>query len=310
MTIRIVTDSTSDLPSALARELDITIVPVYVSLRGRSYRDGIDISLDEIYQKMIDGGTPVTTSQPSPADFAEAYQRVMKEADQIVSISLTSKLSGVYNSALQGREMVGGKGRIEVIDSASISMGMGLIAVAAARKAQAGASLPSILAVSREAVEHVHIWGVFDTLKYVLRSGRLGRATALIGNLLNVKPIITMKSGELYPSGIVRNRAKGIDRLIDNFKGFLDVEEVGIVHSTTPEEAQTLKSRLSAVLDSRRIHISRLGPALGAHGGPGTLVLALRERLASAENPIMVKSKRLINMPSFHAPRLNIALSE
>jgi DegV family protein with EDD domain len=205
--------------------------------------------------------------------------------------------------------MVGGKGRIEVIDSASISMGMGLIAVAAARKAKAGASLPSILDEVRQAVDHTHIWGVFDTLKYVLRSGRLGRATALIGGLLSVKPIITMKNGELYPSGIARSRAKGIERLIENFKGFAGVEEVGIVHTTTPDEAQALKSRLSAVLDSRRIHISRLGPALGTHGGPGTLALALHERIPLPSNILISKNKKLINLPSFHAPRLNIAFN-
>jgi DegV family protein with EDD domain len=310
MTVRIVTDSTSDLPPDLARELDITVIPVYVSMRGRSYRDGVDISLDEIYRKMIEGGTPVTTSQPSPADFAEAYHRLLKEADNIISINLTSRLSGVYSSALQGRELAGGKGRIEVVDSASISMGMGLIAVAAARLAKAGASLPRVLEETKEAVSHVHIWAVLDSLKYVLRSGRLGRAKALIGGLLNVKPVITMKNGELYPSGIVRTRIKGIERLMDNFRSFINVEEVGIVQSTTPDEAQTLRSRLGQVLDSRRIHVSRLGPALGVHGGPGTLVLALRERPLSAPNSAAARGKKLINMPSFHAPRLNIVPSE
>ena len=306
MTVRIVADSTCDLPPELARELDITVVPVYVSLRGRSYRDGVDISLDEIYRKMIEGGTPVTTSQPSPADFAEVYKRLMKEADHIVSINLTGRLSGVYNSALQGRDMAGGKGHIEVIDSASISMGTGLIAVAAARKAKEGASLPGILEEVRQSIDRIHIWGLFDTLKYVLRSGRLGKATSLIGGLISVKPIITMKHGEIYPSAIARNRLKGIDRLIEYFKSFINAEEVGIVHSTTPDEAQSLRSRLSAVLDSRRIHISRLGPALGVHGGPGTLVLALRERLPAAGSAIAARTRKLISMPSFHAPRLNI----
>ena len=306
MTVRIVTDSTADLPPELARDLDITVVPVYVSMRGRSYRDGVDISLDEIYRKMIEGGTPVTTSQPAPADFSEAYRRLMKEADDIVSIHLTSRLSGVYSSAVQGRDMAGGKGRIEVVDSASISMGIGLVALAAARLAKAGASMPCVLEETRHAIEHVHVWGVLDTLKYVLRSGRLGRAKAMVGSLLSVKPLITMKNGELYPSGVVRTRVKGIDKLIENFKTFINVDEIGIVHSTTPDEARTLRSRLSAVLDGSRIHLSRLGPALGVHGGPGTLVLALREKLQVTENAAADKIKRHINLPSFHAPRLNI----
>jgi DegV family protein with EDD domain len=307
MTVRIVTDTTADLSPELARELDITIVPAYVSLRGRSYRDGVDITLDEIYSKMVDGNTPITTSQPPPNDFADAYRRLMKEADQIVSIHLTSRLSGVHNSALQGREMVGGKGRIEVIDTASISMGTGLVAIAAARLAKYGASLPSVLEETRQAVAHVHVWGVLDTLKYVLRGGRLGRAKALLGGLLSVKPIITMKNGEIYPSGFARTRARGIDRLIENFKTF-DVDEVGIVYSTKQDEARTLKSLLSAVMDARLIHLSRLGPALGAHGGPGTLVLALRERLLKGGSAIISKDNKLVNLPSFHAPRLNIDL--
>ena len=305
MTVRIVTDTTADLSPELARELDITIVPAYVSLRGRSYRDGVDITLDEIYRKMADENTPITTSQPPPNDFADAYKRLMKEADQIVSIHLTSRLSGVHNSALQGRELVGGKGRIEVIDTASISMGTGLVAIAAARLAQSGASLPCILDETRQAIAHVHIWGVLDTLKYVLRGGRLGRAKALLGGFISVKPIITMKNGEIYPSGFARTRARGIDRLIENFKAF-KVDEVGIVYSTTHDEAQTLKSRLSAVLDGRRIHLCRLGPALGAHAGPGTLVLALREQSPKAGSAIISKDKKLVNLPSFHAPRLNI----
>ena len=309
MTVKIVTDSTADLPPDLARELDITVVPVYVNMRGRCYRDGVDVSLDEIYQKMVDGGTPITTSQPAPADFADTYRRLLKETDEIISINLTGRLSGVYSSALQGREMAGGKGRIEVVDSCSISMGIGLMAVAAARLAEAGANLPRILEDTRAAMSRVHIWGMLDTLKYVLRSGRLGKAKALLGGLLSVKPMLTMKNGELFPSSFVRTRLRGMDKLIDNFKSFINVEEIGIVHSTTPDEAQNLRSRLSAVLDNRRIHLSRLGPALGVHGGPGTLILALRERLPAPETGILSKSKKLINLPSFHNPRLNIEVS-
>ncbi len=305
MTVKIVTDSTADLPPEIARELDITVVPVYVNMRGRSYRDGVDVSLDEIYRKLVDDGTPITTSQPAPTDFAEIYRRLMKEADEIISIQLTSRLSGVYSSAIQGREMVGGKGRIEVVDSASISMGTGLITMAAARLAKAGASLPHILDETKQAISQVHVWGILDTLKYILRSGRLGHAKALLGSLLNVKPMITMKNGELFPSGIVRSRPRAMDRLIENFKSFINVEEIGIVHSTNQEEAQSLKSRLSAVLDSRHIYLSRLGPALGVHGGPGTLILALRERQQAASSALVTRAKKLINLPSFHAPRLN-----
>jgi DegV family protein with EDD domain len=277
MTVKVITDSTADLPADLARSLGISIVPVYVNLRGRSYRDGVDITLDEIYQKMVENDTPMTTSQPSPAEFAAAFRRVLKETDEVISINLTSRLSGLYESAVRGKDMVAGKGKIEVVDSASLTMGLGLITLAAARIANSGATLFQVLEATKQAIAHLHVWGMFDTLKYALRSGRLGKAGNLLGSLLNVKPLLTVKEGTLHPLGLVRTRMKGIERLIENFTHCRDVAEVGIIHSTCPDEAQTLRARLSAVLDAKLIHVSRVGPALGLHAGPGTLGLAVRE---------------------------------
>lgn len=306
MTVKIVTDSAADLPPELARELDITVVPAYVNLYGRSYRDGVDISLDDVYQAMVDNNAAVTTSQPSPSDFAEAYRRLMKEADEILTINIAGNLSGICSSALSGLELAGGKGRIEVVDSASASMGTGLLTIAAARLAQAGASLPHILSETKQAMSRVHIWALLDTLKYALRSGRLGKAKSLLGSLLSVKPLITVKNGEVRPAGMMRTRQKGIDKLIANFNSVSGVEEVGLVYTTTQDEAKSLRSRLSSVLDGKHIHISRLGPGIGVHAGPGTLALALREKLPTAESTVANKSKKLIEFPPFRVPRLNI----
>jgi DegV family protein with EDD domain len=304
----VVTDSTADLPEELIRELDITVVPAYIGIRGRSYRDGVDITADEVYKKLVESDVPITTSQPPPRDFAEAYKHVLKEADEIVSIQATSKLSGIYQSAVQAREMVGGKGRIEVVDSSSVSMGLGLITIAAARLAKAGVSLSGVLEESHKAITQIHIWAIFDTLKYVFRGGRLGKATSLLGSVLTVKPVLTMKDGVLHPAGFVRTRARGIEKLLDNLRRFQNVQDVGIVHSSTPDEAQTLRCRLSALVDKNRIYVSRLGPALGVHGGPGTLILALRASdtpRSSIEDAIDKARKRLPQMPSFRAPKLN-----
>jgi len=309
LTVRVVTDSTADLPSEVVRDLDITVVPAYISFRGRSYRDGIDITQDEIYQKLVESDVPITTSQPPPADFAEAYRHVLKEADEIVSIQVTSKLSGIYQSALQARELVKGKGRIEVVDSTTVSMGLGLIAIAAARLAKSGASISGVLEETRQAIPQVHVWAVFDTLKYIFRGGRLGKATALLGGMLNVKPMLTMRDGVLHPAGFARTRLKGIEKLLDNFKNYRNIQEVGIVHSTTPDEAQSLRCRLSALLDKNRIHVSRLGPALGVHGGPGTLILALKgtQITPGGEEGALEKARKRIQLPSFHAPKLNMS---
>jgi DegV family protein with EDD domain len=308
MTVRVVTDSTADLPPELIRELDITVVPAYVGINGRCYRDGIDITPDEIYKQLVTSEIPITTSQPSPGDFAEVYKHVLKETDEIVSIQATSRLSGIYQSAVQAREIVKGKGRIEVIDSSSVSIGLGLITIAAARLAKAGVSLASVLDESRKAISQVHIWAIFDTLKYVFRGGRLGKATSLLGGVLNVKPVLTMKDGVLQPAGFARTRNRGMEKLLENLKRFQNVQDIGIVHSSTPEEAQTLRCRLSALVDKNRIYVSRLGPALGVHGGPGTLILALRagDTPKTSIDDALEKARKRIQMPFFRAPKLNI----
>ena len=281
MTIKIVTDSTADLPPDLIQELCITIVPAYVGFGNKTYRDGVDISQDEIYQKMVNENIPATTSQPPPADFADVYKKLLMETDEIVSIQATSRLSGLYNSALQGKDMASGGNRIAVVDSLSVSMGLGLITILAARMAKAEESLSNIIEELRQSIPQTRIWGLFDTLKYLLRGGRIGKAKALLGSVLSIKPILTMHDGELHPAGVARTRAKGIERLINNLKNSVNVQEVAVVHSTTPDDAQTLKERISSFFDRSSIHVSRLGPALGVHGGPGTLVLALRERVNS-----------------------------
>ncbi|MFH1662622.1 MAG: DegV family protein [Chloroflexota bacterium] len=307
MTVKIVTDSTADLPPDLIQELDITVVPACVIFGNKTYRDGVDISQDEVYRKMVNENIPASTSQPPPVDFADVYQRLLKDADEIVSIQATSKLSGLYNSALQGKDMAGGGNRIAVVDSLSVSMGLGLLTILAARMAKAGESLPNIIEQLRQSIPQIHLWGFFDTLKYLLQGGRLGRAKSLLGSILPIKAVLTMRDGELHPTGAVRTRAKGIERLVDNFKKSVNIQDAAVVYSTTPDDAQTLKERIGAIFDKSPIHISRLGPALGVHGGPGTLVLALRERVVNLSQEIKEgeKPKKRISLPSLHRPKLN-----
>jgi len=159
-------------------------------------------------------------------------------------------------------------------------MGLGLIAIAAARVARAEENLPGVMAEARQAINHLRVLAVFDTLKYLLKGGRIGKAKALLGSLLNAKPLLTMRDGELSPVGLARTRAKGLERLFEMAKNALDIQELAIVHSTTPGEANSLRERIASFLDLKKIHLSRLGPALGAHGGPGALILALREKVS------------------------------
>jgi len=309
MTVKIVTDSTSDLPVQLAQELGITVVPVYLRFGEKVYRDGVDISQDELYQKLVASPVHPATSQPSPADFADVYNRLSGETDEIVSIQVTSKLSGTYNSALQGRELVKAGCQIEVVDSLSVSMGLGLITVAAARLAEAGESLPAVMEEIRQAIPSIRLLAVFDTLKYLLLGGRIGKVKALLGSMLNVKPLLTVRDGELLPAGLARTRSKGIDRLFDLVKNALNIQELAIVHSTTPDEAGSLKERIASIFDRERIHIARLGPALGVHGGPGTLILALREKVSGIGQDAGEgePSRKRISLPSLHKPKLSFS---
>ena len=278
MTIKIVTDSTADLPQDVADELDITIVPAYINIDGKAYRDGIDISQDELYQKINEDRSNISTSQPPPHDFVQVFQRLLTQADQILSIQVTSKLSGIYSSALQARQMVGEPAKIEIMDSSSVSMGLGMIAMAASRAASAGANFASVVEKAKQTSANIHIWGMFDTLKYVLKGGRLGKARNLISSVINVKPMLTMRDGVFHPSGFARTRLKGIEKLLDNLAGIPRIREVGVVYSTDAEEAASVRDRVAALIGNENVHISRLGAALGVHGGPGTLVMAVHEQ--------------------------------
>jgi len=279
MPVKVVTDSTSDLSPQVAQELGITVVPVYVRFGEKVYRDGVDISQDEFYQKLAESPVHPSTAAPSPGEFAKVYEEAAQETDEIVSIHLTSKHSATYDSALQGRELAGAGCRIEVVDSLSVSMGLGLITMAAARLAEAGEGLQGVMDEVRQAIPCIRMLGVFDTLKYIARGGRIGKAKALLGTLLNVKPLLTLRDGEVVPAGLARTRAKGIERLFDFVKNALNIQELAIVYSTTPDEASSFRERISSIFAKERIHVAKLGPALGVHGGPGTLILALREKV-------------------------------
>ena len=179
MPVRVVTDSTADLSPALARELGVTVVPVYTRFGEEVYRDGVDISHDEFYRKLAESPFHPATAQPSPGDFADTYRRLARETDEIISIQVTSKLSGTFSSALRGRELAQTKCRIEVVDSLSVSMGLGLMVMAAARLSRAGESLQRITDEVKQAITQVHLFGLLDTLRYLIWGGRIARMKAV-----------------------------------------------------------------------------------------------------------------------------------
>jgi len=277
MAVKIITDSSADLPDKLAEEMGISVIPLYVRFGDEVHRDRVDITEDEFYQRLERDPVHPVTIQPGPQDFLELYQRLAPGADGIVSIHISGKLSGTCNSALMAKEMMETECPIEVVDSQAVSMGLGLIALAAATAAKAGKSLEEVLATVNQAIPKIHLLAVFDTLKYLLLGGRIGKAKALLGSILNVKPLISLKDGEVVPAGQVRTRPKGIDKLFEFVKDVEKIQDLSVVYSTTPDEAQELAERLASVFNEKKIRIARLGPVLGVHIGPGVLIVAVRE---------------------------------
>jgi len=278
MTVKIVTDSSADLPAQLVQELGITIVPLYVRFGEKVYRDRVDISEDEFYQRLLHDPVHPSTIQPTPQDFASVYQKLSPKADGIVSIHMSAKLSGTYNSALQGKEMIEKGCPIEVVDSQITSMGLGLIDIAAAIVAKAGEGLPTVMEEVKQAIPNIRLLFLLDTLEYLLLGGRIGKAKALLGSILNVKPVLTLKDGEVVPAGQVRSRGKGIDRLFDFVKSASNIQDLAVVYNTTPDEAQALEERMGTIFAKEQIKLARVGPMLGVHTGPGALAVALREK--------------------------------
>jgi DegV family protein with EDD domain len=279
MVMKIVTDSTADLPATLIKELDIEIVPEYLRFGDQVYRDHLDINEDEFYQRLTNGPVHPKTAQPTPQDFANVYNALSREADSIISIHLSSKLSGTYNSAVQGKNMISTACHIELIDSQTVSIALGLVVIQAAKMAKSGMGLKQIMDELGQITANVHILMLLDTLEYLAKGGRIGKAKALLGSLLSVKPLLTVRDGELVPSGQVRTRSKGTDILLDFVKNAGEIQDLAVLHSTTPDEAQVLVERVSSIFPKDRIILARLGPALGVHGGPGILAIALRQKV-------------------------------
>jgi DegV family protein with EDD domain len=276
LVIKIVTDSGSDISPEVAKDLGITIVPVYIYFGDIAYKDGVDMGSDELYRRLVQGPIYPTTTQPMPTDFAMTYKDLSKDADAIVSIHLSAKVSGTYNAALQGIEMAKPECEVYVIDSLSLSAALGLIVIAAARVAKAGGNLAEVLEETKKAVSQTQFMGLLDTLQYLLKGGRITKARALVGTLLNVKPILTTREGEIVQAGMARSYTKGIEKLFEFVKKYPNLQEVAIAHSTVPQEANTLKKRIATIIAEERIQMFRMGAGLGVHGGPGLLLVAAR----------------------------------
>lgn len=275
MVVRIVTDSTADLPAEVASALGITVVPLTVFFGDEAYLDGVELDNAGFYAKMAASKDLPRTSQPSPAAFQEAFQRLIDEgADAILSLHLSSKLSGTYQSACTARESLPEDSRrvpIEIVDSLSISAGLGYAAQQAARLAREGANLEKIKATVEDTLSRTKILAVLDTLEYVRRGGRIGAASAMLGNMLSFKPIIALTGGEVVPVERPRTRAKAYARVAQLLGEQGPLEAVAVVE-TNEEVGQQLGEAIQGVYRSELPHYD-LGAVIGTHTGPGTAAI-------------------------------------
>lgn len=272
MAVRVVTDSTADLTKAQAEELGIHVVPLLVRFGDDEYRDGVDLDTEGFYAKLATAKVMPTTATPPAGFFEEAYRQVIAEgATAILSIHISAALSASYASASLGAQAVKEQVPVEVVDSRWVSAGMGIPVMAAARAAREGKSLEECKAVAEDLCARMHIFAVLDTLEFLQRGGRIGKVSQLLGSLLNVKPMLTVKDGVVQPLENVRTRSKAYERLAQLVQQLGPVELVGVAQS---DEAigEQLTRAIQTVYSGPLEHY-KLGPAIGVHTGPGTAAI-------------------------------------
>jgi len=275
--VKVVTDSCSDITPQLAQELGITVVPLYVQFGNETYRDNVDLSTEEFYHKLKTSKIHPTTSTATPADFAQLFTKLTEETKEILTITISEKFSVTYTAALQSKAMVSKDCRIEVIDS---KLGAGtqmLLVILAAQMAKVGADLDHIVDQVKKAIPRIHIRMTFDTLEYLRRGGRIGKAQAFLGGLLKVNPLLGIKDGAAFPIARCRNRAQAMDFLVNFVRGFSQIEAVAIEDATTPDDLQALAGRLKDIFPPERTYRSKVSPVVGTHVGPHVLAVSVLE---------------------------------
>jgi len=269
--ISIVTDSTADLPPELLAKYDIVTVPLKIYFGDEEYRERVDIAPTEFYEKLRTSPHHPRTSQPSPAEFAACYERLAQKSDRIISIHLSSKLSGTYQSAVLARDMV--KVPVDVVDSRGASMMIGFVVLEAAQAAKNGMDREGILGVINDVIERTKVYFVVDTLDFLQKGGRIGRASAYLGNLLNIKPMLAITDGVVTPVEKIRGKAKVMEKVLERIS--IDAGDTpftgAIVHADCLDEAVRCKEALEKQFDFKELTIAEIGAVIGTYTGPGTI---------------------------------------
>lgn len=274
--IKIVTDSTADIPPNIAKQLDITVVPAYIVFGRETYRDGVDLTKDQFYHKLASSPELPSTAAPSIGEYEAIYDRLAEESDAIVSIQLIGTLSAIHNSAsvAAANVAVATGTRIEVIDSSQVTMGYGWMAIAAAEAASQGQGVDEIVSLVNSMKPRAHVLAVLDTLEFVHRGGRVGWAQALLGTLLRVKPMIDVWGGDVKLVERTRTMDRALARLVERLRAIGPLERAIVLHADAPSLAEQLADHLQAIYPHWERMITRAGVTIAAHAGPGAVGIA------------------------------------
>ncbi len=269
--IAIVTDSTADLPPALRDELGITVVPLNVHFGDQVFRDQVDLSTEAFMERLTRSAVLPHTSQPSPGAFATVFEELAREHDGIISIHISGKLSGTVQSAQLAKTQLADRIPIEVIDSRNASLGLGLQVLRAAELAATGLGLADLARQLRDETDRYHLVFFVDTLEYLQRGGRIGRAAALAGSVLRLKPVLRIEEGQVVPHERTRTRARALAVLEQFVRSLARIERFAVVHSTSPEDAERLAVSLGSLTPQKPPIVATFGPVVATHAGPGAV---------------------------------------
>jgi DegV family protein with EDD domain len=273
--VKIITDSVTDIPPEILKELDISIIPVLVRFGEETFRDGIDIDNKQFYTRLSHNKVMPTTAVPSLDMFARTYAKLAEETNEILVIMLSSKLSGLYNAAVQSTGLIESDCHIKVIDSNSAVMEQGFAVIKAAEAAKDGAKIEELEEILKTTLARSEMRAAFDTLEYLQRGGRIGKAQALLGAMLRVNPLIMLKDGKVEPAGMARSRAKAIDSLYNFAANYKKIDGLAVEEAACPEDAEELVKRLGTIYPKEKILRTHTSPVIGTHTGPGLLLVAV-----------------------------------
>ncbi len=276
--IKVVTDSTAYLPQHFVEQHDIRVVPLNVLFGAQSYREGVDLDYEQFYSTLASADELPTTSQPAVGEFLTIYSELVEAGHEVISLHLSKALSGTIDSALAARQMLSEPDRVSVVNSLSTSIGLELFVRAALDAVDEGKSRDEIVASLEQLAERLHVYLVVDTLEYLHKGGRIGGASALLGTVLQFKPILFLKEGKIEPWGKVRTKRKAVSKLVDIIEEKVDgkpIGKIGVTHAQVRDEAEALVRLLQQRLSCGDCPISQVGPVIGTHAGPGVLGVAV-----------------------------------